>query len=678
MRRSRAESRVVAMCHGAVLRSVAVVLTAALALAGAPTAAFAAGPGLRTTRVSGTALSPTNAGSYWGSASSGARFVAFQSYASNLAAGGGAGADVFVRDTRSAQVLCVSGTGTSAVPNGSSVWPSISGSGQLVAFASSSTNLVASDTNDSWDVFCRSLTATSAVPVSVSSAGVLGNGDSSSPALSADGRRVAFVSAASNLVDGDSGSYDDVFVRDLVTGVTTRVSVAPGGVEANGHSSAPSISADGRRVAFVSRASNLVAGDTNSAADVFVVDVATLSVSRASVRAASTQGNLGSYAPSISGNGAFVAFESLATNLVSKDSNEVRDVFVRDLNARVTVRASVSSTGRQGNAESREPSLSHSGSKVAFSSSASNLVSKDTNGRADVFVRSLSSGSTIRISRPPRGQASASCGGVAMAPDGSRAIYHSTASNLVSKDSNRRSDVFLASWGSRVYERVQGESVYTTAAQASKHAAPFGAPAVVVANGADWRAAIAGSGLAGAVRGPLLYTGSASLPDVTRAEIVRLGARRVYIVGNTSAVPSSVASDLASIVGTASVERVGSGDGYAVANAAAARTASLKGASWNRSVLVVSGASYRAAIAGVPLAASAGRPVVFVNPKTRAYRLPSGTRSAIILGGAKSVPSSVERSIKRRLGRSHVTRIAASDVYRTASAIASKSVSMRP
>ena len=165
----------------------------------------------------------------------------------------------------------------------------------------------------------------------------------------------------------------------------------------------------------MSRASNLVSGDTNGAADVFVVEASTLSVSRVSVRAANTQANLGSYAPSISGNGAFVAFESLATNLVSKDSNDVRDVFVRDLNARVTVRASVSSTGRQGNAESREPSLSGNGSKVAFSSSASNLVAKDTNGRADVFVRSLSSGSTIRISCPPRGQANASCGGVAMA-----------------------------------------------------------------------------------------------------------------------------------------------------------------------------------------------------------------------------------------------------------------------
>jgi len=663
------------MRHRFVVRSCVMSLVVAVAIASAPVPAFAAGPGLRTLRVSGTALTPSNSASYWGSASSGARYVAFQSYATNLA-GGGSGADIFVRDMRTSQVRCVSGA-PAGVPNGASSSPSISSSGQVVAFASNSTNLVAGDTNSSWDVFCRSLSATAATAASVSSEGVLGNGDSSSPSLSANGRYVAFVSAASNLADGDSGTYDDIYVRDLVAGVTKRVSVGVGGVEANGHSSAPSINAGGTKVAFASRASNLVPGDTNGCTDVFVVDVATLVVTRASVGGTNTQANLGSYAPSISGSGSRVAFESLATNLVAKDTNDVRDVFVRDLVARSTSRASVSSKGRQGSAESREPSLSSAGTRVAFSSSAPNLVSGDTNGRADIFVRSLSAKSTIRVSRPPTGQVKGSCGGAALSPEGSRVVYQSAASNIVGHDSNRRSDVFVASWGSRVYDRVQGISTYATAAQASKRAAPFGAGAVVITNGSDWRAALAASGLAGAVRGPLLYTSAGTLPAATREEIVRLGAKRVYVVGGTSLVSSAVASDLASIVGTTGVERVGSGGGYAVANSVSSRVSSLKGKSWNGAVIVVSGASHKASIAAVPLAASSGRPMVLVNPKTRAYRLPAGTKSAIIVGSSASVPSSVERSLKRRLGTKRVARLVGRNSYETATAIATKSVRMR-
>ena len=269
-------------------RLISLVVVAAIALMWAPTIAAAGSRGLRTVRVSGTALTPTNSGSFWGSVSSGARYVAFQSYASNLAAGGGAGADVFVRDTRSGATRCASHA-SGVTPDGSSVSPSISSNGRLVAFASSSTNLTSSDTNSSWDVFCRSISGTSAVAVSVSTEGALGNGDSSNPVLSANGRRVAFVSAASNLVAGDTSAYDDIFVRDLVSGITIRVSRGMSGAEANGHSSAPSISADGTKVAFVSRATNLVAGDTNNASDVFVVDVATGAVSRVSVRGVNSE-----------------------------------------------------------------------------------------------------------------------------------------------------------------------------------------------------------------------------------------------------------------------------------------------------------------------------------------------------------------------------------------------------
>jgi len=235
----------------------------------------------------------------------------------------------------------------------------------------------------------------------------------------------------------------------------------------------------------------------------------------------------------------------------------------------------------------------------------------------------------------------------------------------------------VAAWGTRVYDRVQGDSVYSTAVQASKRSAPRGANAVVVASGSDWRSAIAGSSLAGTVRGPILYVSKHTVPSVTRDEIVRLGATRIYIVGGTGVISSSVATGLASIVGTSSVERVGSGDGYSVADAVASRVMSLKGTGSSGTVLVVSGASYKSSIAGVPLAAATGRPIVFVNPATRSYRLPAGARAAIVLGGAGSVPRSVETSLRRKLGTSRVIRLSGSNRYLTASAIAKKSVSLR-
>jgi len=655
---------------------VAASLTAVL-FAVMPPKASAVSYGLRTVRASGRALSPTNGSSYWGSPSAGARFVAFQSYASNLASGGWSGADVFVRDTRSAVTRCASIGLNGAAPNGASAYPSISSDGSLVAFASRASNLVADDVNGSWDVFCRTMSTTGVAAVSVSTEGVLGDGDSSSPVLSADGRRVAFVSSSTNLIAEDTAGFDDIFVRDLSSGTTVRVSQGLLGVEANGDSSAPSISADGSKVAFISSADNLVAADTNHSNDVFVVDVATLAVTRASVRATSTQANLASFAPSISGDGRKVAFESLSTNLVSGDTNGVRDVFVRDLAAHTTTRASVSSTGAQGTAESREPSLSHNGSSVAFSSASNNLVTRDTNGRADVFLRNLASRRTIRLSVTPTGQANGSCAGVALSADGLRAVYQSTASNLTAHDTNGRSDLFVAAWGPRTYARVQSDSIYGTAVEASKLSAPRGAASVVVVNGSDWRAAISASALAGTVRGPLLYASKDTLPAVTVSEIARLGASRIFVVGGTTAISSTVASELASIVGTAAVERVGSGDGYSVSTAVASRVASLHGSGFSGTVLVVSGASYKASIACVPLAAASGRPVVFVNPENGSYRLPAGTKRAFIIGGTSSVSASVQSRLNKQLGSSRVVRLSGADQYLTAGAIAAKSVSLR-
>src|SRR6266566_3635770 len=194
--------------------------------------------------------------------------------------------------------------------------------------------------------------------VSVDSVGTQGNEGSGGPSLSADGRSVTFASTATNLVPGDTNGIRDTFVHDLTTGQTVRVSVNSAGTQGNDSSFSPSLSADGQLVAFASDASNLVAGDTNGAEDIFVHNLTTGQTARVSVDSAGTQGNGASFFPVISADGQLVAFESLATNLVPGDTNGGRDIFVRDLTTGQTVRVSVDSAGIEGNGDSFSPSLS--------------------------------------------------------------------------------------------------------------------------------------------------------------------------------------------------------------------------------------------------------------------------------------------------------------------------------
>lgn len=649
-------------------RAFLAIVGATLILACYASPSFAA-YATRSLRVSGTQANPSNGSSVYGAVSSRARFVAFQSTATNLA-GGSPYADVFVRDIRSASTRLVSVGVGGAKANGASVSPVISADGSRIAFASKASNLVAADVNFAHDVFCRSMSTGRMVVVSRSSAGTIGNGDSFAPSISADGRKIAFVSSSSNLVSGDTAGNDDVFVHDLATGATVRVSVGRAGAESNGNSGSPAISADGRKVAFVSSANNLVVGDTNNTADVFVVDIATRTTNRVSVSTGRAQANLLSSAPAINSNGSRVAFESLATNLVSRDTNDVRDVFVRDLATARTYRVSIGASGAQVAGESREPAISSSGNRVAFSSSASGLVTGDTNGRSDVFVRDISAAKTIRISTGAGYQANGSSGGVALAPDGVRAAFHTEASNLLVSDTNKRSDVVVAAFGPRVYDRVAGSSVYATAVEASKRGCPAGAPAVVIVNSSDWRSALAGSALAGALKGPILYVSRTGLPSVTRAEIVRLGAKKAIVVGGPIWISTSVEQSLRGLLGTTNVSRIRGGDGYAVGNAVAAEVVRRRGAGFDGTVLVASGASYTGSIAGVPLASATGRPIVFANPVTGAYRLPAGTKRAVVLGGTGSVPRSVVLSLRRRLGTSRVVRLSGGNRYETAAAIA--------
>ncbi|MCG8648578.1 MAG: proprotein convertase P-domain-containing protein, partial [Pirellulales bacterium] len=220
--------------------------------------------------------------------------------------------------------------------------------------------------------------------------------------LSEDGRFLAFVSSAGDIVPGDNNGRHDIFVYERATGRVDRVSVSSTGAEANNSSSAPSISADGRFVAFDSVASNLIPGDTaeigDIGRDVFVYDRQLKLLERVSVDSDGNGGNSESKSPSISADGRFVAFLSDANNLVPGDNTGTgqqgqfdHDVFVHDRQTGETRRVSVSNSGDEANESSFEPKISGNGRFVAFASSANNLLGpgNDTNGEADVFVYDL-------------------------------------------------------------------------------------------------------------------------------------------------------------------------------------------------------------------------------------------------------------------------------------------------
>jgi Tol biopolymer transport system component len=248
---------------------------------------------------------------------------------------------VFVHDRMTGQTIRVSVDSAGNQGNGDSWSSGISADGRYVALHSGSTNLVAGDTNNAWDVFVHDLLTGATECVSLSSSGAQGNGDSTWHHISADGRFVTFMSRASTLVANDTNAFWDVFVRDRQTGTTERVSVDSNGGQGNQDSQWPVISADGRYVAFPSAASNLVPGDTNGYPDVFLHDRATGQTTRVSVDSNAMQaddasgfghwdGTWPTLGAHISPSGHLIGFSSLATNLVPGDSNGVSDAFVYD------------------------------------------------------------------------------------------------------------------------------------------------------------------------------------------------------------------------------------------------------------------------------------------------------------------------------------------------------------
>ena len=323
------------------------------------------------------------------------RFVAFQAYAD--------GWHVFVRDTVLGKTERISVATNEAPANYDSEDASISADGRYVVFESAATNLAPGDRG--WGgIFLRDRQAGTTERIDVDAAGHSANLYSYAPFVSANGRYVVFVSYASNLVAHDANGEDpDVFVRDRVNRTTELVTISSQGVQSNGINDEPALSSDGRYVVFVSTASNLTADPVAGGFHVYLRDRVAHTTELESPRASGAQGN--EAWPSVSDDGRYVAFGSSASDLVRHDTNRATDIFVRDRVRNVTRRVSVSGSEAQANAGSDFAAISADGRYVAFQSRASNLVQHDVKGWTDVFVRDLQLGLTKRISTSRLGAA---------------------------------------------------------------------------------------------------------------------------------------------------------------------------------------------------------------------------------------------------------------------------------
>jgi Tol biopolymer transport system component len=427
-----------------VFRPIGVGLVAALCAAAGPQRAR--GQSTERASISSTGDEGNDA-SAGGTASLSAdgQVVAFTSFADDLVAGDtNATADVFVRDLAAGTTERASVDSSGNEADAASGDAALSADGRFVVFSSLATNLVAGDGNGRIDVFVHDRVTGATERVNLDSSGAEADADGFDAVISADGRFVAFDSAATNLVANDTSGID-VFVRDRQAGTTERVSVDSSGAESNGDCTLPSISGDGSRVAFVSTASNLVAGDLNGVQDAFVHDRGSGATERVSVDSSGAEANDRTFHVALSQDGKVAAFDTSATNLDAVDDSNPLNVvvFAHDRATGATERVSVGSGGAPTSLDSTLGSLSADGRMVAFAS-AGLLVGDDSGAFWDVFVHDRLTGITSRVSVDSSGdEADGPSSLAAVSPDGRSVSFTSAAADLVSGDGNGSDDVFV-------------------------------------------------------------------------------------------------------------------------------------------------------------------------------------------------------------------------------------------
>ncbi len=370
-----------------------------------------------------------NGGSYRPNISLDGRVVSFTSDATNLIEGDNNSArDAYALD-RSTQKVQMLSRSVSGQPASSAVDGLVlSGDGQRAAFLTQANNLVSGDNLRTEDVFVRSLSDAQTTLVSTGSSSRAARGI---PALSSDGRFVAYQQA----ITGDAFNTWAVYVNDRELGTTQRLSLSGGSFVANiGYLDQTSISGDGRYVVLSARSSGTADGHFH---EIYVIDRSLQTIRSLISRPASVAANGSLYSASVSGDGRYIAFASDDTQLVSGDSNGVADIFVVDMASGAIRRVSTTVSGQSANAASSAPAISHDGQSIAFASAASNLVPGDANGLSDIFVVRLDTNNIERVSVDVNGSdTNGSSDAPALSGDGRFVVYQSTATNIVPTHSN--------------------------------------------------------------------------------------------------------------------------------------------------------------------------------------------------------------------------------------------------
>lgn len=376
------------------------------------------------------------------------RYVVFSSQATNLVDNDTNNAtDIFVKDTENGTIERVSVSSDGTQGDGDSNWPSISSDGKYVCFHSDATNLVTGDNNSSKDVFVHNRETGETICVSLNSSNETANGSSLNGKISYDGKYVAFHSNASD-IHADANSFHQIYRYDMSSKTLILVSKNTGGTgAADAHCYYPFISQDGRFIAYQSAATNLVTGDGNGLQDVFLYDADSGTNERVSIATDDTEGNAASSRGVPSMDGRYVSFYSEATNLVSGDTNGNLDVFLRDRQLNTTIRVSKSSGGDEGNDDSRTNWTSPDGAYVFFESTATNLISGDTNGFSDIFIYDVGAGQVIDVvTKSTNGLGNGDSYQPHCNSDGSIVSFSSKADNLVDNDNDGNEDAFVKKW----------------------------------------------------------------------------------------------------------------------------------------------------------------------------------------------------------------------------------------
>ncbi len=375
------------------------------------------------------------------------RFVVFVSSDDDLVLGDDNGVeDVFLYDRTNDTLELISTNKNGSDANGRSYAPSLSSDGRYVVFTSEASDLIVGDDNGVTDIYIRDTQSDTTERVSVDTDELESNGDSHRSVVSSDGQFVAFSSEATNLVAGDTNGFADIFVRDRTAGSTVRVSLTDDEEEATGGDSLwPSISADGSLVVFQSDATNLFLSDGNSATDIFLRDTDADTTTLLSKNDDDSEGDADSLAPVISADGTVVVFSSQATNLAGSNPDGLSHIFAAVVATEAVEIVSVDSDETEGDGGSTLPTLTADGNLVFFQSEATNLdTSNDENGVGDIFVRDRDSGTTARISlRPEGGETTSATMNVSVNSDGHFVTFQSDEGEYVDSDDNGVADVFV-------------------------------------------------------------------------------------------------------------------------------------------------------------------------------------------------------------------------------------------